>query len=57
MPETIRGPLSFRLNMFLLRPSVPSNPTLTWCDTSQIYKEVIRKMCVDASLYNLLIEY
>lgn len=43
--------------MLLLRSSVFPNLSLTWCYTSQIYKEVIRKMCVDESLYNLLIEY
>jgi hypothetical protein len=30
MPETIRDPLSFLLNMLLLRPSVPQNLALAW---------------------------
>ncbi|CEG82454.1 hypothetical protein RMATCC62417_16523 [Rhizopus microsporus] len=30
MPETIRDPLSFLLNMLPLRPSIPPNLALTW---------------------------
>ncbi|ORE21780.1 hypothetical protein BCV71DRAFT_173126, partial [Rhizopus microsporus] len=30
MPDTIRGPLSFLLNMLPLRSSVPPNLALTW---------------------------
>ncbi|ORE09352.1 hypothetical protein BCV72DRAFT_201847 [Rhizopus microsporus var. microsporus] len=44
MPETIRDPLSFLLNILPLRPSVPPNLALTWSQRWSIICSILYEL-------------